>query len=60
MNSAREFFLATFALDLLIGGRFSVKQLCDEAPLLKKLFTNTIEIENESQSLRLNVWTKNT
>ena len=25
--SAREFFLATVALGLLIGGRFSVKQL---------------------------------
>ena len=33
--SAREFFLATVALGLLIGGQFSVKQLCDKAPLLK-------------------------
>ena len=29
------FFLATVALGLLIGDRFSVKQLCDKAPLLK-------------------------
>ena len=35
--SAWEFFLATVALGLLIGGQFSVKQLCDKAPLLKAL-----------------------
>ena len=36
--SAREFFLATVALGLLNRGRFSVKQLCDKAPLLKALY----------------------
>ena len=36
--SARAFFLATVALGLLIGGQFSVKQLCDKAPLLKALY----------------------
>ena len=36
-------FLATVALGLLIRGRFSVKQLCDKAPLLKAL-TNKIEL----------------
>ena len=36
--SAREFFLGIVALGLLIGGRFSVKQLCDKAPLLKALY----------------------
>uniref|UniRef100_A0A0E9XSX4 Uncharacterized protein n=1 Tax=Anguilla anguilla TaxID=7936 RepID=A0A0E9XSX4_ANGAN len=36
--SVREFFLATVALGLLFGGRFSVKLLCDKAPLLKALY----------------------
>ena len=30
-----SFFLATVALGLLIGGRSSVKQLCDKAIMLK-------------------------